>query len=82
MTEVIELLRKSLLSSPSLEAGLSDFLRAYKTWDKDGRGTKAQEFADKLDKVCHVERYDARSLYRASRFLTAHIFTSKGTSNV
>ena len=57
MTEVVGLLRELLVSSLSIEADLNDLLQAYKTWDKDGQGKKAQEFADRLDKVCHTEGY-------------------------
>ena len=80
MTEVIERLHELLLSS--LEADLSDFLQAYKTWDEEVQGKKAQEFADRLDEVCHTERCDIRPLNHVSRFLTIQFFTSTGANNI
>ena len=80
MTEVLELLREPLLSS--LEADLSDFLQAYKTWDEDVQGEEAQEFADRLDEVCRSERCDIRSLHHGSRFLRTHIFMSTSAKNI
>ena len=55
MTEVVELLRELLVLSLSIEADLSNFFRARGTLGKDDQGQKAQEFADRLDEVCHTE---------------------------
>ena len=46
--------QKSVVStaqSGPWEADLSDFLRASETWDQDNDRDKAQEFANRLDKV-------------------------------
>jgi len=80
VARVVELLREPLLSS--LEADLSDLLQAYKTWDEDVQGKRAQELADRLDGVRHTERRDIRSLHHVSRFLTIHIFTSTSANNI
>ena len=55
MSEVVELLRELLVSSLSIEADLRDFFQEYRTWDKEDREKKAQEFADRLDEVCHTK---------------------------
>ena len=80
MTEVVELLRELLVSSLSIEADLRDFLQAYKTWDKDDQRKKAQEFADRLDKVCHTGGHIIASSHHTSRFLTLQIFTNKNAN--
>ena len=80
MTEVVELLRELLVSSLSIEADLCDFLQAYKTWDKDDQRKKAQEFADRLDKVCHTEGHIVASSHHTSRFLTLQIFTNENAN--
>ena len=67
MAEMVGLLRK-LLASLSIEADLSDFLQACKTWDKGDQGKKAQEFADRLDKVHVIILRDI-----ISRPLTTHL---------
>jgi len=77
MTEVVELLRELLVSSLSIEADLNGLLQAYKTWDKDGQGKKAQEFADRLDEVCHTEGHAIASSHHISRFLMLQIFTDE-----
>ena len=79
MTEVVGLLLKLLLFL-SIEADLSNFLQAYKTWDKDDQGRKAQEFADRLDEVRHTEGHSITSSHYISRFLAMQIFTNENTS--
>ena len=51
MMEVTGFLHKLLVSSLSIETGLSDFFRVCNTLGKDDRGEKAREFADSLDEV-------------------------------
>jgi hypothetical protein len=80
MMEVIELLRELLVSSLSIEADLSDFLQAYKTWDKDTQGKKAREFADRLDEVRYTEGFNITSSQNIPRFLTTRIFTNENTN--
>ena len=77
MTEVIELLRELLVSSLSIEADLSDFLQACRTWDKDDQTKKAQELADRLDEVRHTEGHNITSSHNTSRPLTMQIFTNE-----
>jgi len=77
---VLELLPKLRLSS--LEADLSDFLQAYKTWEEDVQGKKAQELTDRFDEVRHTEGRDIRSLHHMPRFLRMNIFTSTSANNI
>ena len=79
MTEVVGLLRQLLLYL-SIEADLSDFLQAHKTWEKEDQGKKAQEFADRLDEVRHTEGHNITSSHHTSRFLAMQIFTNENTS--
>ena len=82
MTEVVELLRKMLASSLSVEGDLGDFFEMCRTRGKDGRGEKAQEFADELDEVRHVERHDIDSSHCKSRHLRTQAFTRKSGGDI
>ena len=81
-TEVVELLRELLVSSHSAEADLSDFFQVYDTWDKEDQGERAQEFADRLDEVRHIEKHDIRSPHHISRFLTMQTLMNRNASNI
>jgi len=94
MAEVTGFLHGFLVSSLSIEAGLSDFFRMYNTRNKDGqgekgsqgekggRGEKAQEFADSLDKVCYDERHNINRPHHTSRFLTMQISKNENASDI
>ena len=81
MTEVVGLLRELIASSLSVEADLSNFFQMRRTWGKVDQGKKAQEFADRLDKVRHTDRQKIKSPHHTSRFLTIQIFTDKNAGN-
>ena len=80
MAEVIELLRELLVSSLTIEADLSDFLKTYKTCSKDDQGKKAQEFADRFDEVCHTGGRNITSSHHTFRFLTIRIFINENAN--
>lgn len=82
MTEVLELLCEMVVSSLSMEAGLRDFFEVCKTQGKDGRGEKAQGFADELDEVRHTEMHITNSSHHKSRHLTTQVFARKNRSNI
>ena len=82
MTEVIGLLHELLMSSLSMETDLHDFFEACKTWGRDGRGEKAQEFADELDEVRHTERHNVDSSHHRSRHLATWVFSRKNGNNI
>jgi len=82
VAEVIGILHEFLIYSLSIEATLRDFISACGTWDEDNQGKTAQEFADRLDEVCHAERHSIRSTHYTSRSLTNQIFTNKNASNI
>jgi len=82
MTEVIGLLRESLVSLLSIEAGLDDLFRARGTWDEENLGKMAQEFSDRLDEVRHAEKHNIRSPQHTSRFLTMQIFPNQNASDI
>ena len=51
MTEVVELLRESLVSPLSIEADLEVFFHECETWDKDDQEEMARRFAHRLEEV-------------------------------
>ena len=65
-----------------MEAALYDFFEAYKSQGRDGRREKAQEFANELDEVRHVERHNGNSSHHKSRHLTTQVFPRKNGSNI
>ena len=82
MTEVIGLLHGLLMSSLSMEADLRDFFEVCKTQGMDGRGEKAQKFADELDEVRRTGRHNVDSSHNQSRRLTSQVFTRKNGNNI
>jgi len=82
MTEVVGLIRELLVASLSIEADLSDFFQACKTWGRDDQGEKAQEFADRLDEVCCDVGRNIRIPHHAPRFLTMQIFANINANNI
>ena len=82
MAEVIRLLRESLVSRHSIEAGLNDFFRACENLDEENQGKMAREFSDRLDEVRHVEKHNIRSPHHTSRFLTMQIFPNENASDI
>ena len=75
MMAVVGLLCEMVVSSLSMEAALRDFFKVCKTQGRDGRGEKAQEFADELDEVRYTEILIAGSSHRKSRHLTTQDFS-------
>ena len=82
MTEVVELLHELLASSLSLETDLHGFFKVCVTQGRDGRGERAQEFADELDEVRHTERHSVNFSNHRSRHLTTWVFPRKNGSNI
>ena len=79
MAEVIRPLRDLAMSS--MEADLADFFQACKTGDKGDQREKAQEFADMLDEVRHIQRHNIRSSDHISRFSKTWMFTNENVNN-
>ena len=80
--EMVNLLRKLLMSSLSMEAHLHSFFEVCKSRGRDGQQEKAQEFADELDEVRHTERHNANSSHRGSRHSKTRVFSRRNGSNI